>query len=221
MSDDTLKQDLTPEDKAEETPQTEEPKAKDKKSDDTYYEKQIEELTASRNKVQEEKDNLLKALQQERAKAKETPPESESEPAAPVVDEERLAELISDVADKKFNEVRIDMALSVFEEELEKVSTNDKEKELIKMFYKTSIKPSGSDRTAIRKDLLISKAAANIDRVKFKTEDGDVALATAMSGSGGKAGGITKKELDLNPAEKKLLKNMGVSVEEARKALSE
>jgi len=222
MSDEKPKQEDIPAEESEETVVSQEPAAEDKseESKDTYYEKQIEELQAQLSKESEAKENLLKAVKKQREESKEAP--ASEEPAQAGIDEERIAELVSKATTDKYNEMRVDMATSLFDEELEKISINEKEKQLIKLRYQKSVKPSGFDRTAIRNDLLLAKAAANIDRVKLSTDSGDISLTTAMSGGGGKVSdAVSTPRADLSPEDKKMLRKFGVSEKDAAKKLAQ
>jgi hypothetical protein len=222
MSDEKPTQDQIPVEESKET--TEQPPAEQtteespKSSEDAYFEKQIEELTSRLSEKETQNKGLEQALFEQREKRrKDKDEETTPEPAAEV-NEDKILELVSKATDAKYNEMRVDMATSIFEEELEKVSRNDKEKQLIKMHYRSSIKPSGFDRASIRKDLLLSKAAGNIDRVKLSTDAGDISLTTVMSGGGGKmAGAVTSPTVDVSPEEELFLKRYGSSVEEYAK----
>ena len=223
MSEEKLKQEETPAEVTEETvdqPSAEQPAEEtSKESTDAYYEKQIEELQSELSKERETKENLLKAVKKERAESKES--REPEEPAQAAIDEDRIAELVAKATTDKYNEMRVDMATTLFEEELEKISVNEKEKQLIKLRYQKSVKPSGFDRASIRRDLLLAKAAANIDRVKLTTETGDVSLTTAMSGGGGKVSdAVSTARVELSSDETKLLKKFGVDPKEAAKKLA-
>jgi hypothetical protein len=223
MSEEKSKQEEVPAEVTEETTTQPEASAEEtsEKTDDTYYEEKIKELETQVTKRTEEKENLLKALQQERTKRRADKEEGETAQPEATIDEDKIAAMVNKHADERYNEMRVDMATSIFDEELEHLTVNDKERALIKMHYRSSIKPSGFDRASIRKDLLLSKAAANIDRVKLTTDKGDIALSTAMAGGSGKSRDLASEpSIDLNPAEEKLLKRFGVSPEEAAKSLA-
>jgi hypothetical protein len=223
MSDEKPTQDQAPVEESKET--TEQPEQVEQtteespeSSEDAYFEKQIEKLTSRLSEKEEQNKGLEKALFEQREKRRKDKDE-ETDPAPAVeVDEDKILDLVSKATDAKYNEMRVDMATSIFEEELEKVSRNDKEKQLIKMHYRSSIKPSGFDRASIRKDLLLSKAAGNIDRVKLSTDAGDVSLTTVMSGGGGKmSGAVSQPYVALSPEEEKLLERYGSSAKEYAK----
>lgn len=191
---------------------------------DSEYDEKLRQLEVDKAKADEERDNLQKALTEARSKlkeAKEAKSEEGSEPKEPPVDYDKIKEVVEKATDAKVQQFRVDMGVATFNEELEKLTTNEKEKELIKEHYRQSIKPSGIDRDSIRHDLLLCKAAANLNHLKFGNQpDFDPKITTAMGASGGSPAKAVGTTDNLNEDEKRFAKIYGVDEKKAAKAKS-
>ena len=201
------------------SPELEETQAQDapeqeSSSDDAEYEAQLAELRSKLEKSEAKADNYKKALKKERGKKDEVVDESPSPDLETKISsrlDERLKEL-EDAQERKMADMRVDLASQVFEEELLNLSGNKKEQELMREHYRNSVKSSGLTRDAIRRDLQLCKAAANMHRIQFGQDpEGASGFTTAMSaGTSGKPSSPGRAKTPLSAEEEKLLKKFGV-----------
>ena len=194
-------------------------------SQDSEYEDKLRLLEEEKSKITEERDNLKSALAENREIVKALKGEASTEEKSsksPQVDKDQLRQLVDEVANEKVQTLRTDLALSTFKKVLGEMTTHPKEAELIKHYYKSSIKPSGVDEDSIRFDLLLAKAAANREHIQFGNQPKfDSRVATAMSVSGGKdAGSRSKPSVDMSDKEKRLLQDFGVDPQKAAEKLA-
>lgn len=182
MSEET--KETQPQEAATPTEETQQVEPTAEESRDAHYEEQIEKLTEQLESTEKDKSDLQIALRQERDKRREIKAKAEQ---AKTLDPEELRRIAREEAEKSLTDVRIDMAAQVFDEELDRIAVSAKEKELIKLNYRDKIRQSGVDRASIRQDLILAKAASNVDRLRFEGAEPDAGLTTAMAGSGGKA----------------------------------
>lgn len=182
-------------------------------SDDNEYAAQLEELQAQLDKEKAKSKNYKTALQRERSKKdQEEELEEVSQPKEdPSILEDRLKKL-EELQDQKMADMRVELASQIFEEELSSLSSNPKEQELMREHYRSSIKSSGLTRSAIRKDLQLCKAAANMHRIQFGQDpEGAKGFTTAMSAGGaGRPPASEGQRPKLTEEEEKFLKKFGV-----------
>lgn len=159
---------------------------------ESQYEAQIRELREQKEAEAKKAENYRKALEEERGKAKEEEAEPKEVPApAPTVDVDSLKKELMSGVDEKLNRVQMDMVATTFTEELEGLSGSEKERELIREHYQRSIRPSGLSREAIRRDLQLCKAAANLSRLSMDDGSGQtVKFTSALAGGGSQPKGM-------------------------------
>ena len=173
-------------------------------SQDSEYEEKLRLLEEEKSKITNERDNLKVALTESREKQKALKAEVSQEPAKPEVNSDQLRELVEEVTNEKVQTLRTDLAVATFDKILGQMTSHPKEKELIKHHYKHSVKSSGVDEASIRKDLILAKAAANLEHIKFGNQPQfDPRVSSAMASSGGKDAGMqTDPEERLSEADK-------------------
>lgn len=156
------------------------------------YEEQLKNLREEKQLSDEKAENLSKALEEERQKKKKKEPEEEERvEKKSEIDVDSLKEEILSNVDQKLNQSQMDMVSVTFDEEINDLSGNEKERELIREHYQRSIRPSGLTREAIRKDLLLCKAAANLSRLSLDDGTGQTRkFTTALAGGGSKPKGM-------------------------------
>lgn len=208
MSDNKPEQDVTPETSEETTNSVEET---EEKSNDSEYVEKLRLMEEERDQAQTERDNLKVALKQSREKKAVVQEESESI-SSESIDEEKLQTMIAAAASAQVDTLRTDIAVASFDKVLDDLSDNTKEKELIKMHYQNSVKPTGIDEKSIRNDLQLAKAAANLNHLRYDHQpDYNATAATGMSVSGGKPANANADPIaDRTDAEKRFLSNLGV-----------
>lgn len=220
MSDEEKKpeiQDNVP-DPSEETPEEGE-KTEEQSAQDSEYEAKLTSLEEEKTKADEERSNLQKALTEARTKLKEAKEQQQEGETPPAVDYDELKKIVEEAAESKVNRLRVDMGVETFNQELEHLTANTKEKELIKEHYQHSIRPSGVDRESIRRDLLLCKAAANLNHLRFGNQpDFDPAITTALGATGGSSQKMEARNNNLTEEEKHFAKVYGVDEKEAAKA---
>ena len=182
-------------------------------SQDSEYEAKLRQVEEEKSKITEERDNLKVALGQSRDKQKAereavntpTPPETG-------LTAEQVRSLVDEMTNDKVQTIRTDIAVASFDKIIGELTSNPKEDKLIRHHYKHTVKASGIDERSIRNDLLIAKAAANVEHLKFGNQPKfDTRLSSAMSMSGGKdSGSITGPTVDLTDKDKKMLNAFGV-----------
>ena len=228
MSDETKKpeQEVNPE-SSEETTTSKEVESNDGESiqQDSEYEDKLKALDERASKAEEERDNLKVALTQSRDKLKAkaaTIEETAEQEKQSEIEVDKIHDIVDRVTTEKVNAIRTDLAVATFENVLNSLTDNVKERELIKQHYKQSIRPSGIDERSIRNDLVLAKAAANIEYLEFKNQPKfDSKMTTAMNMSGGKDSGLhVEKEANLSDEDTSLLKSFGVDPKEAAKKLA-
>ena len=219
-------------DKKEEA-KVEEPKPEDKKPDPQTppvdYEKQLAEYK-KRAEEAEAKANREKAIREgEREKAKQLARKlKKNEPdglGEPDGDDPILPEQVETIAEKKAREqidsFKQEQANEIITEELQALSDNPTERELIKVIYETELNPNGrTTRAAIRQGLENARFLANRERYAFEAEQRakekirkDDAQKAAMQSVGGSGGSQGRPEPSTTPAyspqEMKLLRLVG------------
>ncbi len=220
-----------PEQKKEET-KVEEPKPEEKKSDSQTppvdYEKQLADYK-KRAEDAEEKARREKTIREgEREKAKQLAQRlKKNEPGdgEPDGDEKIPMDQIETIAETKAREqiesLKQEQAAEILDEELQALSDNPTERELIKVIYQTELNPNGRNtRAAIRAGLDNAKFLANRERYAFEAEQRakekiqkDQAQKAAMSSVGGAGGSQGRPEpaggTTYSPQEMRLLKMVG------------
>lgn len=221
-----------PEEKKE-APKVEEPKPEEKKPDSQTppvdYEKQLADYKARAEKAEAKANREKEIREGEREKAKQLAKKlKKNEPdglGEPDGDDPILPEQVETIAEKKAREqidsFKQEQADEIITEELQALSDNPTERELIKVIYETELNPNGrTTRAAIRQGLENARFLANRERYAFEAEQRarekirkDDAQKAAMQSVGGSGGSQGRPEPAATPAyspqEMKLLKLVG------------
>ena len=125
-----------------------------------------------------------------------------------------LNELVDERVSATVGAIRSQILGDVIEDELDRLSSNSNERELIKFHYENTIRQSGSSRRNIVADLEKAKLLANHKRMEKESQE---AINTAINKSGiaTSAGSNQDKirpeaDLKLNPQELEILKRRGI-----------
>ncbi len=134
-----------------------------------------------------------------------------------------------DIINRKIDE-RVNLALKenstdTVEGELQDITDNDKERELIKFHYENSIRQSGYTRAAIRQDLERAKLLANESKLRKENSELKEALkAKAAVGKGSSGNNQIKPEVEedhkFSKADLEFMKKRGLTKEEVIKSLN-
>lgn len=221
-----------PEEKKE-APKVEEPKPEEKKPEaqtpPVDYDKQLAEYKkrAEEAEAKAAREKQIREGEREKAKQlarklkKDEPGDGEPEGDDPIQPEQ-----VETIAEKKAREqieyFKKEQADEILVEELQTLSDNPTERELIKVIYETELNPNGrTTRAAIRQGLENAKFLANRERYAFEAEQRakekiqkDQAQKAAMAASsGGGAGSQGRPEPgttpQYSPQEMRLLKMVG------------
>jgi len=127
----------------------------------------------------------------------------------------------SDDVDKKLEEFKLSQMQDVISTELESLSDNSDERELIEFYFKNGIKRSGDTREAIKADLATARFLAN--RKRFEKLDSEMnakekSNPSAGTGSGGHdiQGDAPKNTPNVSDADAQLLKRYGLKPEDIK-----
>lgn len=125
-----------------------------------------------------------------------------------------LNELVDERVSATVGAIRSQIVGDVIDDELDRLSSNTNERELIKFHYENTIKQSGSSRRNIVADLEKAKLLANHKRMEKESQE---AINTAInrSGTATSTGSNQDKirpeaDLKLNPQELEILKRRGI-----------
>lgn len=89
----------------------------------------------------------------------------------PEIDENEVEEMVERMVSERLSNAQKDQARDTFSEELESISDNIDERELIKLLYETRIVNTGFSRTAIREDLKEARLLANASRYEKERKE--------------------------------------------------
>lgn len=156
---------------------------------------------ARADEAMEVADNIKKALEEERAKAKKKSAKS-SEGKKEAEDEEDDSESVVSLVDEKINEFKKTLAIQERDRILKSLTSDEKEQQAIREHYDNRLIASGYDPISIERDLRIARAAVHVDHLDFKPDtSGSANAAGAMSGGSGKpagaTGGVTDKHREI------------------------
>lgn len=142
------------------------------------------------------------------------------------IDADAVREVATQVATQEMEKFKADATKDLFEVELENLSTNPDERELIRLNYEKKIVKSGFNKDAIRSDLMDAKILAN--RPKYEKNLNEL-RQTIMSKAGTVTGSTTGQAMGtddsakLSPVEeafvKSTAKGRGVTEESVRAKL--
>lgn len=194
------------------------PSSSDK--DTKFYEDQLAQLKGQLEGKSKEAESLKVALKQEREKRRNNVvDDNEEEPAdeRPNIDPQSvIAEAVAQakkVVEEESVKFRSGMVADLFEEELNSLSANEKERELIKEHYQRTIRPSGFSRAQIKKDLLLCKAAANLPRLQMQSNVDSLTSSLSSKGAGQQAN-AHDAAASLSNDDLKLLRKFGLTPED-------
>lgn len=139
--------------------------------------------------------------------------------------EEDEDDLINRRIDERVNLALKDNSTDTVEGELQDITDNDKERELIKFHYENSIRQSGYTKAAIRQDLERAKLIANEAKIRKENSELKEALkAKASVGKGSSGNNQVKPEVEdgykFSKADLEFMKKRGLSKEEVIKSLN-
>jgi len=160
-----------------------------------------------------------------RVKAEEKIVEMKRGSKKPQEDDEDEDDLINRKIDERVNLALKENSTDAVEGELQDITDNDKERELIKFHYENSIRQSGYTKAAIRQDLERAKLLANESKLRKENSELKEALkAKAAVGKGSSGNNQIKPEVEedhkFSKADLEFMKKRGLTKEEVIKSLN-
>lgn len=136
---------------------------------------------------------------------------------------EDIKEIVAGTVRSELEKAQISMRNDIITEELEKLSTDSDEMNVIKLFYENKINKTGFDRASIRKDLEFAHVLANKPRFERmlseiqKKKESDAATTKATSSGGHKIeGDFNNSSVALSAADKALMAKYGLKPEDIK-----
>lgn len=183
----------------------EEPTEVDYEAELAQLKKEKDEAVEGRKKAE---DKIVKLKREGKTKV-ETEGFEEDIPETPDVEE--IVERRLEERDRK---IRMELAKDSLEFELEKITSNPKERDLIKFHYENTIRTTGIDRNSIRRDLERASIIANATKIKkvaLEMKEAIKAKNTAKNTSAGNNQDVdTSVETKYSPQDLAILKRAGI-----------
>lgn len=137
--------------------QTEEAHSQNGDENTVNYAQKLEEERAARQKAEKKLNQAEYNIENLKKERKQQEQEKNQ------IDSGEI-ESVRQELDNKFNEMQRSMLQDQIDSEIDTVSSDEKEAELIRHMYENTLQPNGYDRRSIRKDIQRAKLLANEDR---------------------------------------------------------